>query len=195
MSSFSCMSLSNKPCRFKLLPGKGGKTQWATFNATSLPSKAGLNCLLETLSIEGRDAKSDLQWWQTIFMRSGLFVKHISQSSVWLCMGTLHEGVCCILWPAEKITVPGCKRCFWAPKTNVQSKHDLRSESVFSLKSWQVLPTKVWSPVHSFLQKAKFSGLCHVQVGKPTPLLQYAAENAFWDIPTRYLKRLRKAGL
>ena len=134
-----------------------------------------------------------MQFWQTVFLRQGLFVKHESESRCWLCMGTLPEKLCCILWPAEKVTTG--KHVLWIPKTSVQGKQDLRVRSVFSVGSWQVIPTKVWSAVHCFVQKVKDAApVSHVQTGKPVSLLQHAAENAFWDIPTRYLKRLRKAG-
>ena len=121
-----------------------------------------------------------MQFRQTAFLRQGLFIrKNQNEQNYWLIMGILPDNVVAILWPSA----------------SVQGKQHLNLASCFSIKTWRVVPTQVWSPVHAFIAKCKgLPPLCHFQTGKEIPLLGYAAQNAFWNVKTMYLQRLRKDG-
>ena len=159
------------------LPGIGGKTQWTTFNATSLPAKAEVNCLLDIISRAKREL-TDTQFWQTAFLRQGLFIrKNQNEQTYWLIMGTLPDNVVASLWPAEKLKVEGSTKACWIPSASVQGKQHLNLASCFSIKTWRVVPTQVWSPMHAFIAKLKGlpPPLCHFQAGKEVPLLDRCA--------------------
>ena len=154
-----------------------------------------MNCLLDIISRTKREL-TDTQFWQTAFLRQGLFIrKNQHEPNYWLILGTLPDNLVAILWPAEKLKVEGSTKVFLIPSASVKGKQHLNLASCFSIKTWRVVPTQVWSPMHAFIAKCKgLPPLCHFQTGKEVPLLEYAAQNAFWNVKTRYLKRLRKDG-
>ena len=101
------------------------ETQWTTFNATSLPAKAEVNCLLDVISRTKREL-TDTQFWQTAFLRQGLFIrKNQNEPNYWLILGTLPDNLVAILWPAEKLKVEGSTKVFWIPSASVQGKQHL----------------------------------------------------------------------
>lgn len=170
-----------------------GKRTWTSFDATSSLAQASELALL--LEAHRHDQWGTLA--STAFLcqllQPGLCVQ---KSKRWyISMGPV-EGLAALLWPlscppSTATSGQGLLRL----QTEAVQIEDMAWAVVASLEDWVTLPCEWSSPVRVFIDKVRGGDgpeVCLRAVGPQVPLLQMAAQQAFWKLPLTFLRQLAK---
>ena len=170
------------------IAGKIAQAPWPTFNAISF------NCL-------GMDQKF-MRWcsdneaydlapkaWQTVFFQEGAVLQEKNKSGIVFVLASLPPMT--IVWPLEVTKIRGQSFARFSPDAHWQEL------VCVDVEGWCAWEYEFLSPL-SLMKICKRSSLadceqwCIELLGKPVPLLQYAAQQAFWTLPMTEVKRIVK---
>ena len=136
--------------------------------------------------------------WRTSLLTLGLVCKKKKEETIYLSLGPLPNGSCACLLPLRKYSHTK-KIVTWDIDVPL-SKEKILWVVVFDFAEWEVLPTRIVSPLHVAVllakkEKPQFPDRCGPWMqtaAKPVGLLRYCAEHGFQDIAASVLERLYK---
>ena len=169
-----------------------GRATWATFTpqtiqALSADRQLFLFCRRNACWERAGDS------WRTSFVPKGTVLTRAGADDARLVLGVV--GYISILtWPLDKrITKEG--NTYYALSSAI-GKAEASWGFVLDFDSWQVIPSKLVSPLHRFLlDKKRFSGISGLvlhQSSPPCSILENAARHAFWKMSQSQLQKLAK---
>ena len=167
-----------------------GSIKKSVFKPEQLPVLVSELQLMRYMSSAGRIAEVGSAW-RAEFLPGSTIVRQVGQEGTWLSLGCV--GVTTVpMLPVEKVGLPKGVTV-WQVKA-ITTAAEIRWVPILDFKDWQVVPFFFASPVY-FQAKLKvlphpMPDCCMVQDGDAVmPLLKYAAECAFWNLPLSMMKK------
>ena len=171
-----------------------GKATWSTFSPQSSKTIQADLMLLDYISANKAWASADKCNQCEFFQRRSIILRK-ADNQFFVVAGALAKKIL-VVWKVESVVVPRTNHKAFLIGTDTVDNTSPSHLVVLKIEDFLIVPAAPVCPQNYFLAlKKEFPrklGVVLLQHGKPMPVLQYAAQQAFWDIGLPRLKALCK---